>query len=102
MRDASKVTYACGQPRLHLRHPLLHPPNLPLQPLSAFPVLLGRGIKLPLVIGEVSRQFVALPLKGLSLVRRRCHYVDSGWPRLTRPLGRDQAGMIARDGTGMT
>ena len=44
------------QPRVNLSHALLYPPNLPREPVSAFPVLLGRGVELPLVVGYVGWQ----------------------------------------------
>jgi hypothetical protein len=36
---------------MNLSHPLLTPPNLPRQPLAAFPVLRERGVEFPLVVG---------------------------------------------------
>ena len=36
-------------PRLNLRHPLLHPPDRPLQPLSTFPALWGCGSQVFLI-----------------------------------------------------
>ena len=58
---------------MNLRHPLLHPPDPPLQPLSTLPVLLGRSIKFPLVVGDVAGQLVPLTLKGSAFIRVRPH-----------------------------
>ena len=43
---------------------------------AAFPVLLGRRIKFPLIVGNVGRQLGPLALKGLSLVRGQWHVGD--------------------------
>jgi hypothetical protein len=51
-----------------ISHASLYAANLPRKPLPALPVLLGRGIKLPLVVGDVGRQLGTLPLKSLPLV----------------------------------
>lgn len=46
---------SAGQPGLNLRHSLLHPPNLPLEPLPAVPILRRRSVEFTLVVGYVSR-----------------------------------------------
>jgi hypothetical protein len=61
---------------MNLRHPLLHPPDLPFQPLPTFPVLLGRSIKFPLVVGDVAGQLVPLTLKGSAFIRRCWHVTN--------------------------
>ena len=61
------------EPRLNISRSLLHPPDLPREPLSALHVLRGCGVKLPLVVGYVGRQLGALPLKRLPLVKGPRH-----------------------------
>jgi len=60
-------------------------------------MLLRRRVKFPLVVRDVGRQLVPLPLKGVSLVRRRWHVADDsaahkeargrGWPRSSSQIG---------------
>jgi hypothetical protein len=61
---------------MNLRHPLLHPPDLPFQPLPTLPVLLGRSIKFPLVVGDVAGQLVPLTLKGSAFIRGCWHVTN--------------------------
>ena len=95
---------SAAEPLLNLSNPLLYPPNLPRKPLSAFPVLLGRRIKFPLIVGNVGRQLGPLALKGLSLVRGQWHvgddsaggksYAGNGRPCSSGPDQRDHARSI--------
>jgi hypothetical protein len=50
-----RLAASSGQSRRNLGHSLLHAPNPPLEPLTAFPVLSGRGIKFPLIVGYRGR-----------------------------------------------
>jgi len=51
-----------------LSHSLLHPPNLPLEPLSTFPILTRRRSEFPLMISQESGQlFPQLALPGVPL-----------------------------------
>lgn len=82
------------QPCLNLGHALLHPLNLPLKPPPAFLRLDGRGVKLPLVVGDVGRQLVQLALKGLAFVRWGWHVADdSADDKLAAPRGATWAGL---------
>jgi hypothetical protein len=71
-----RSTASGRQPCANLSHALLNAPNLPLETLSAFPVVLRRGVKLSPVIGYVGGQLGALPLKGLAFVRGSGHVAD--------------------------
>jgi hypothetical protein len=52
-----------SEPSFHVRHPLLRPPDLPVQPRAALPVVSRKRVQLGVIARDPNEQLLTLVLK---------------------------------------